>query len=131
MLYNYFRLLLILLYSSTRDSVFLAWHCHVFVCIVDCQSSRNLNPTLFQIFRVFLTTGNFAFYMSTTVAWLQFFYFLFSCYFSYIKGSLNITAHLSMKIILVDPNLVGTFFANNSFHPNYGAHQIIFWCTIN
>ena len=28
----------------------------------------------------------------------------------YLKGSLNISAHLSMKIILVDPNLVRTFF---------------------
>ena len=30
----------------------------------------------------------------------------------YIKGSLNISAHLSMKIILVDPNLVRTHFGN-------------------
>ena len=36
-------------------------------------------------------------------------------YKSYIKGSLNISAHLSMKIILVDPNLVRTFFGNNFF----------------
>ena len=27
-----------------------------------------------------------------------------------------------MKIIFVDPNLVGTLFANNFFDPNYGAH---------
>ena len=27
-----------------------------------------------------------------------------------------------MKIILVDSNLVSTFFANNLFDPNYGAH---------
>ena len=40
----------------------------------------------------------------------------------YVKGSLNISAHLSMKIILVDPNLVRTFFGNNFFDPNYGAH---------
>ena len=40
----------------------------------------------------------------------------------YIKGSLNISAHLSMKIILVDPNLVLTFFANNFFDPNHSAH---------
>ena len=26
-----------------------------------------------------------------------------------------------MKIILVDPNLVSTFFGNNFFDPNYGA----------
>ena len=83
--------------------------CHFFVCIADGQSSRNLKPTLFQIFQVFLTTGIFAFYTSTTIVWIQFFYFLFSCYFFYIKGSLNITAHLSMKIILVDPSLVRTF----------------------
>ena len=38
------------------------------------------------------------------------------------KGSLNISAHLSMKIILVDPNLVPTLFGNNFFDPNYGAH---------
>ena len=43
-------------------------------------------------------------------------------HFSYIKGSLNISVHLSMKIILVDPNLVRTFFSNNFFDPNYGAH---------
>ena len=30
----------------------------------------------------------------------------------YVKGSLNISAHRSMKIILVDPNLVRTFFGN-------------------
>ena len=30
----------------------------------------------------------------------------------YVKGSLNISAHLSMKIILVDPNLVRTLFGN-------------------
>ena len=35
---------------------------------------------------------------------------LFSCTFSYIKGSLNISAHLSMKTILVDPNLAHTFW---------------------
>ena len=31
-------------------------------------------------------------------------------------------AHLSMKIILVDPNLMHTYFGNNFFDPNYGAH---------
>ena len=40
-----------------------------------------------------------------------------------MKGSLNISAHLSMKIILVDPNLVRTFFGNNFFDLNYGAHE--------
>ena len=29
---------------------------------------------------------------------------------------------MSMKIILVDPNLVRTLFGNNFFDPNYGAH---------
>ena len=53
----------------------------------------------------------------------KFFYFLFSCPFSYIKSSLNISAHLSMKIIFVDPDLVRTFFGNNFFDPNYGAHN--------
>ena len=33
----------------------------------------------------------------------------------YIKVCLNISVHLSMKIILVDPNLVHTFFRNNFF----------------
>ena len=42
--------------------------------------------------------------------------------FSYIKGSLNISVHLFMEIILVDPNLGRTFFGNNFFDPNYGAH---------
>ena len=27
-----------------------------------------------------------------------------------------------MKIILVEPNLAHTFFGNNFFVPNYGAH---------
>ena len=40
-------------------------------------------------------------------------------FFSYIKGSLNISAHLSMKIILEDPTLVRIFFGNNFFDPNY------------
>ena len=53
----------------------------------------------------------------------KFFYFFFSCLFSFIKGSLNISAHLSMKIILVDPNLVRTFFGDNFFDLNYGAHE--------
>ena len=30
--------------------------------------------------------------------------------------------HLSMKIILVDPVLVGTFFGNGFFDPNLGVH---------
>ena len=30
-----------------------------------------------------------------------------------MKVSINISAHLSMKIILVDPNLVHTYFGNN------------------
>ena len=34
----------------------------------------------------------------------------------------KISTRLSMKIILVDPNLVRTFFGNNFFDPNYGAH---------
>ena len=38
----------------------------------------------------------------------------------YGKGSLNMK--MPMKIILVDPNLVRTFFANILFDPNYGAH---------
>ena len=42
--------------------------------------------------------------------------------FSHIKGSLIITVHLSSKTILVDPNLVFTFFGNNSFDCYYGAH---------
>ena len=33
----------------------------------------------------------------------------------YIKGSLNISVHLSMKLILVDPNLVRSFFGNILF----------------
>ena len=37
------------------------------------------------------------------------------------KGSLNIIVHLSMKIILVDPNLIHTFFGNNFFDLDY-AH---------
>ena len=32
--------------------------------------------------------------------------------FSHIKGSLNISAHPSMKIIFVDPDLVYAFFSN-------------------
>ena len=41
------------------------------------------------------------------------------------KGSWAIRAHLSTKIILVDPNLVRTFPGNNFFDRNYGAHQKI------
>ena len=43
-----------------------------------------------------------------SIARIQIF-LLFSCPFSHIKGSLNISAHQSMKIILVGPNLVRTF----------------------
>ena len=39
-----------------------------------------------------------------------------------MKVSLSISAHLPMKIILADPNLVRTFFGNNFFDHNYGAH---------
>ena len=46
------------------DQFFFHDICQFFVCIADCQSSRNFKPTLFQIFRVFLTTGYFALYMS-------------------------------------------------------------------
>ena len=28
-----------------------------------------------------------------------------------------------MKILLVDPNLVRSFFGNNFFDPNFGAHS--------
>ena len=38
-----------------------------------------------------------------------------------MTGSLDISVHLSMKIILVNPNLVYTFYSNNFFDPNYGA----------
>ena len=55
----------------------------------------------------------------------QFFYFFcLYCWLykiiwkDYIKGSLNISAHLSMKIILVDPNIVRILFGNNI----YGEH---------
>ena len=37
-----------------------------------------------------------------------------------MKGSLIISAHLSMKVILVGPDQVRTFFGN-FFDPNYGA----------
>ena len=40
-----------------------------------------------------------------------------------MKCSLNISAHLSMKTILVDLNLVHNFFGNSFFDPNYGAHS--------
>ena len=33
------------------------------------------------------------------------------------------SAHLSIKIILVDTDLVHTFFGNNFFDPIYGAHS--------
>ena len=39
-----------------------------------------------------------------------------------LKGSLIITVDLSLKAILVDPNLVLTFFDNNFFDCYYGAH---------
>ena len=39
-----------------------------------------------------------------------------------MQGFLDISAHLFMKIILVDSNLVRTFFGNNFFDPSYGAH---------
>ena len=39
-----------------------------------------------------------------------------------MKGSLNISAHLSVKIILVDPNLMRTFFGN-FFDLNCVAHS--------
>ena len=39
-----------------------------------------------------------------------------------MEGSLNIIEHMSMKIILVDPNLVRTFLGDNFLDPNYGAH---------
>ena len=38
-----------------------------------------------------------------------------------ISHNLNVSAHLSMKISLVDPNLVGTFFGNNFFDPKWYA----------
>ena len=60
-----------------------------------------------------------------SIALIQIFLFLvvFSCPFSYIKGFLNmkIILHLSMKIILLDPNLMRTFFGS-FFDPNYGTH---------
>ena len=43
------------------------------------------------------------------------------CLFSFM-AFLNISAHLSMQTILMDPNLVRTFFSNNVIDPNYGAH---------
>ena len=41
-----------------------------------------------------------------------------------MKDYLNIIVHLSIKIILVDPNLVRTFLGNMFFDPNYGAHPL-------
>ena len=38
-----------------------------------------------------------------------------------IKDPINISVHLSMKIILVGPNLVHSFFGSH-FYLNYGAH---------
>ena len=60
----------------------------------------------------------------------KFFYFLFVCRFSYVKGSLNITAHLSIKIIQVHPNLVCTFFGNILLSCAR-LKIIIFWCALN
>ena len=45
----------------------------------------------------------------------------FLCIADCIKLNLYITAHLSMKMILVDSNLVRTIFGNNLFDPNYGV----------
>ena len=41
-----------------------------------------------------------------------YYYYYFIYYYYYKKGSLNICAHLSMKILLVVPNLMRTFFGN-------------------
>ena len=51
---------------------------------------------------------------------------------NYVIGSLDISAHMSMKIVLVDANLVHTFF-EYFFDPNYGATMklINFWCALN
>ena len=42
-----------------------------------------------------------------------------------MKGSLNTSAHLPIKNVLVDPYLVCTFFGNNFFDPNYGTQKIL------
>ena len=39
-----------------------------------------------------------------------------------MKGFLNISVHLSVKIIFVDPNLVRTLLGNNFFGPNSGGN---------
>ena len=115
------------IYTPQRwGSVFLSWHLSVFVCTADCQSSRNLKLTLFQIFRIFLTTGNFTLYMSTMLEEkiCQFGHKLGDMINSdwiIKKGSLTTSSHLSIKIILVSPNLVLTFFGKNFFRLNYGA----------
>ena len=40
-----------------------------------------------------------------------------------MKSSLNISVFLSIKVLLGDLNLVGTFLGNNFFDPNYGVHR--------
>ena len=52
--------------------------------------------------------------------WVQFFFHVFCLFF--FMTSLIINVHLSMKTILVDPNLVCTLFGNIFFDLNYGAH---------
>ena len=47
-----------------------------------------------------------------------------------MKGSLNISAHLSMKIILVDPNLVRTVFGNFFILIMVRTLEIIFLCAL-
>ena len=48
------------------------------------------------------------------------FFFHAIWFFSFMR-SLDISAHLSMRTILVDPNLVRSFFGNDFFDPNYGV----------
>ena len=77
----------------------------------------------FLIYKILNTLKLFWFTIVSSVLLnegVQFFFHVI-CLFCFMT-CLNISAHLSMKTILVNPNLVSTFFGNNFFDPNYGAH---------
>ena len=77
----------------------------------------------FVIYKLLNTLKVLWFTIDSSVLLNQGFQFFFHilCLFSFMT-SLNISVHLSIKTILVDPYLVRTFLGKIFFDPNYGAH---------
>ena len=114
--------------SSWRwSSVFLSWHCHFLFVLLIVYLAGISSPSCSKSFEYFLppVISHFSCLpcLRKKYVCLDINLGIWPTVTESLKnGSLTTSAHLSIKIILVDLNLVRTFSGHKFFKPNYGPN---------